>query len=450
MTKEPIITVYITNRNYYKFLNDAIKSVLNQTYKNIELIIIDDGSTDKSREIIKKYENKGICRAIYNSKPRGLIKSSNLAIKASKGSYVIRLDADDYLDENAISILFSSINQDKNIALVYSDYYLVDEKKLILSQEKQLYRSDREFNDTPVLAACCLIRKNAIFSVNLYDERFKRQDGYDIWYKLIKNFKIKHVSLPLFYYRRHNSNLTNNQLKLYKTRSKILKKFAQKKKKLKDLVIDCVIPVRGHNVDKYCNSLNILNKKYLICHTIDEALKVTNFKKIIISSADKKLIRILKKIYNHKILFHERKTEQAQQNLDFKGAVIEAIKKFNKSSIDLLSIMTIENPFRKYFYVEQAISNLIIHNSDLVIGSIPDFENNYYKYTNSGIKLLNNEKNQQLKLEKNIILRDVGAFGVFKFSSYLNNNIKKITNVVLDDKDAITINEINRIKNFKI
>ena len=83
-------------------------------------------------------------------------------------------------------------------------------------------------------------KKNALFSVNLYDEKFTRQDGYDIWYKL-KNFQFKHVSLPLFYYRRHNFNLTSNTSKLYKTRTKILKKFSNLKNQ-KKLKINCVIP----------------------------------------------------------------------------------------------------------------------------------------------------------------------------------------------------------------
>jgi glycosyltransferase involved in cell wall biosynthesis len=193
MITDPIISVYITNKNYAKYLDNAINSVLKQTFKKIELIIIDDLSTDSSKKIIKKYEARKLCRAIYNEKSKGLIKSSNIAIKAAKGQFIIRLDADDYLDPNALSIFIDVISKDENIALVYSDYYLVDEKKNILSLEKQINKNETYLYDKPVLAACCLIRKSAIFSVNLYDERFNRQDGYDIWYKLIENFKIKHV-----------------------------------------------------------------------------------------------------------------------------------------------------------------------------------------------------------------------------------------------------------------
>jgi len=439
MIIDPIISVYITNRNYGEYLENAIKSVLKQSFKNIELIIIDDASNDLSHKIIKKYENKKLCRAIYNFNKKGLIKSSNIAIKAAKGKFIIRLDADDYLEPNALSIFYNNINKDNNIAVVYSDYYLVDKKKNILSLEKQMTRARSVMNDKPILAACCLIRKTALFSVNLYDERFRKQDGYDIWYKLINNFKFKHINLPLFYYRRHENNLTSNQKNLFKTRTKILQKFAKKKNNISDLKINCVIPVRGPNVDKTCNSMEKLHNKPLICYCIDEALKVNEFKKIIITTSDTKIIKFLKKKYKRKIYFHIRSEKLAKQNLDFKESVILAVKKFNSSPIDILAIMTIESPFRKFFYLKQAISNLVLHNSDLVIGAVPDIEHNYYKYAKSGIKLISNKKNQTLKLEKNILLKDSGSFSVYKYSSYITGSIRKITNVILDENDSIMI-----------
>ena len=233
MIKEPIISVYIVNKNYDKYLKQAIKSVFEQSFKSIELIIVDDGSTDSSKEIIEKYKKKNLLRVIYNKFSKGLIKSSNIAIKIARGEYVIRLDADDYFDPNALSVLYGSIIKEKNTALVYSDYYLIDSKNNVLSLEKQISRANKRLNHLPVLAACCLIKKNALFSVNLYDGKFTRQDGYDLWYKLLNNFQSKHVSLPLFYYRRHENNLTKNKSKLYRTRTKILNKFSNLEKKKK-------------------------------------------------------------------------------------------------------------------------------------------------------------------------------------------------------------------------
>ena len=114
--------------------------------------------------------------------------------------------------------------------MVYSDYYEIDSNDNVLIKQKQIdINSISTLKDRPVLAACCLIRKSALFSVNLYDEKFNRQDGYDLWYKLIKEFNFKYVSKPLFFYRKHLNNLTSNKILLYKTRSQILKKYAYEK-----------------------------------------------------------------------------------------------------------------------------------------------------------------------------------------------------------------------------
>ena len=100
-----LVTVYIVNSNYGKYISQAIQSVLNQTYKNIEILVIDDFSSDNSKKIIKKYVSNPKIKIILNKKKIGLLKSSNIAIKASKGEYVIRLDADDYFDKDLVIII---------------------------------------------------------------------------------------------------------------------------------------------------------------------------------------------------------------------------------------------------------------------------------------------------------------------------------------------------------
>ena len=102
MSNYPIITVYIINHNYGQYIEEAIHSVINQKYKKIDIIIVDDKSSDNSAKIISEYERKKNIRIIYNSKKLGLIKSSNIAIRASTGEFVLRLDADDILHKNCI------------------------------------------------------------------------------------------------------------------------------------------------------------------------------------------------------------------------------------------------------------------------------------------------------------------------------------------------------------
>jgi len=439
MKKLPIITVYITNHNYGVYIKKAIDSVLEQSYKNIDLIIIDDASTDRSKKIIKRYEKYDSVRIIYNKKKRGLIKSSNIAIKASKGNFILRLDADDYLDKKCVKILYNNIRKNNNIAMVYSDYYEIDNSDNILIKQKQIdINSRNNLRDRPVLAACCLIRKSALFSVNLYDEKFNRQDGYDLWYKLIKEFNFKYISKPLFFYRKHTNNLTSDKASLYKTRSQILKKYAYEK--IKKLNIIGVVPVRGKEIESL-HILKKIKKKPLLFYTLDEALKSKLMSKVILTTPDKKILLTAKKKYNNKILYHLRKKEHALLNTHLKVGLLDSLKKIKKK-IDLIIILDVEYPFKKYFYIEQAISKLVLHNCDQVISSIFEINNNYYKYSKDGIQLISNDKLSSLRYEKKTILREAGGITVIKFNAYKKNTVKKVSNIIIDDESSVSFKNI--------
>ena len=223
-----LVTVYITNFNYAKYIEKCIQSVLNQTYKNFELIIIDDGSTDNSSSIITKYIDNPKVRIIFQ-KNMGLNRTNNVAVKCSNGEFIMRLDADDYLDKDALLLMVRTIKRSKKLGLVYSNYYYIDKDNNITGQEfRHDFKKDVKLLNQPAHGACSLIRKNALIEVGAYSDEFSCQDGWDLWLKIIENYDVENVNLPLFYYRKHGKNLTNNQERLLETRSRIYAKHAKK------------------------------------------------------------------------------------------------------------------------------------------------------------------------------------------------------------------------------
>ena len=128
----PKVSIYILNFNYGKFIGQAIESCVDQSFKNIEIIIIDDGSTDNSKEIIQLYARKYPFIKTRFNKNQGLIKSCNHALKLAEGKYILRLDADDWLDRNAIEIMFNKMEKNKKIELLFPDYYEIDENNNVL------------------------------------------------------------------------------------------------------------------------------------------------------------------------------------------------------------------------------------------------------------------------------------------------------------------------------
>ena len=216
------VTVYITNHNYGKFLNKSINSVLDQTFQNFELIIIDDGSTDNSKEIIAQYENHPKISVIFQ-KQKGLNISNNVAIRLARGEYIIRLDADDWLEKNALNILSKYLDKNKDRVLVFPDYYEVNDEGLIFKRIKRHNFNKVTLLDQPAHGACTMIRKKYLQEVGMYDENFSCQDGYDIWIRLTYKYKVGNINKPLFYYRKHGNNLTNNNSKILNTRLLITK-----------------------------------------------------------------------------------------------------------------------------------------------------------------------------------------------------------------------------------
>ena len=94
----PKVTVYIANHNYGRYLDQSIRTVLNQTMQDFELIIIDDGSSDNSKEVIAKHADDEKIIVIFQQN-KGLNVTNNIALRTARGKYIMRLDADDYLDE---------------------------------------------------------------------------------------------------------------------------------------------------------------------------------------------------------------------------------------------------------------------------------------------------------------------------------------------------------------
>ena len=107
-----LVSVYILNHNYSAYLDECIESLIKQTYKNIEIILIDDNSFDESKNIIKKWKRKyGFIITHFNKTSLGLIKSANKALSLSSGKFIIRLDADDFLEKTAIDTILKKIKK---------------------------------------------------------------------------------------------------------------------------------------------------------------------------------------------------------------------------------------------------------------------------------------------------------------------------------------------------
>lgn len=442
--KKDLVTVYIPNYNYGNYIENAIKSILEQTYKNIEIIIIDDGSTDNSKNILKKfYKYKNI--KIIEQKNKGLLFSSNLALKISSGKYIMRLDADDWLDNNCIEILLNTIKKDKKIGLVFPDYYLTTKEGNIIKQVRRHNFDKVKLLDQPAHGACTLISRELLIESGGYSKNFICQDGYDLWFKFIQKYKIKNINLPLFFYRQHANSLSTNEKRILYTRSKIYKKYEANFHK--NLNVIAIIPVRGRNIDPNSLAFKKINGKYVIDYTIETALKFKQFKKILISTHDEEIIKYIQMNFkSKKILFDKRKNNFMDFSTPIDELVKNSLDKFNfkRSKYDAVMSLTIDYPFRSNIFISSAISVMKIFKVQKVI-SVRKEDDQFYKHDGNGLESV--QTISSLQLEREDLYRQTGTINLWRIEA-LKNYKKKLTigHIMVDRHNSFRVKNIEDLK----
>lgn len=408
----PTVTIYITNYNYGNYLGKAIESVLSQTYTDYELIIIDDGSTDNSKDIIKKYQDKKNIYTIFQEN-KGLNVSNNIALNFSRGKYIIRLDADDYFAPQAIEVMVSELNRNQDHAMVFPDYYHIDEAGNIIEEIKRHdFTNNVTLLDQPAHGACTMIRIDILRSIGGYDEEFNRQDGYDIWLKISKLFPVKNISLPLFFYRQHQKSITKNEDKLFETRTKIIEKKLKEMDK-KKLNVLAIIPVRGNDIDPNSNPLQKIGEKCLIEWTIDAALLSVNVKAVAVTSSDKEVKEFVNGKYGSKVFWVHRDKELANINRSIEDTAINTINAYekNKDLVDAVMMLYVEYPFRSTMYMDQAIHMLQLFSVDSV-SSVRKDDDMFFIHSGHGLEPWHKSRN--LRLERDQLYRRSGGLHLIK------------------------------------
>ncbi len=432
MKKKPLVSIYIVNHNYGNYIQKAISSVFNQTYKNIQLLIIDNGSTDNSRELLKKIKPEKASVILQSNK--GLISANNLAIKMSKGKYIMRLDADDWLENNAVNLMVKQFSKNIGLGLVFSNYFEVDENGKVLKHYKRHDFKKIKLLDRPAHGACTMFKTELFKKVGFYDEEFDCQDGFDIWLKFIKKYKVKGIQKPLWYYRMHERNLTKNENKILKTRNKIIIKN-KKIKKIKNVI--AVIPVRGPKYEYECLAIKKIKNKMIIESVIEFINKCNFIKKLFISSPDIDFLNKLKKKYKNKISVIYRNEKLIKNTTDIMEVIKDLDNNISKRNIkyDGIFKLSVEGIFRDRDELNAMINYMEIFNVDKVLG-VRIENDNFYKHDGFSLRALN--KPSSLKLERDDIFREINHTFLISKKAIKKNNLK-IGHIVLSQLSSFSI-----------
>jgi len=226
----PLISVVLSVYNAEKYLSEAIESILNQSYGNFEFIIINDGSTDRSLEIIKSYEDVRII--LISRENRGLAASLNEGIIKATGKYIARMDADDisFPERFEKQITFMEDNHEIGICgtavIMFGEH--INNSLWRLARNDQAIRTELLFSSSlahpTVMIRRALLIENELF----YNEKFIHAEDIELWTRLEKYTKFANLKSPLLKYRVAENSISRKADKGFKERYRILKMVFQK------------------------------------------------------------------------------------------------------------------------------------------------------------------------------------------------------------------------------
>lgn len=258
----PKVSIIIPVYNGEKFIGEAIDSALNQTYKNLEIIVVNDGSTDNTSKVVKSYGKK---IKYYEKENGGVSTALNLGIEKMTGDYFSWLSHDDLYEpeklETQINYLINHNLLGEKVIL-YSNYYLIDKNGKLLNN---CIKDHNELNSKPEYALLrgainglsLLIPREAFEEHGVFDESMKCAQDYQLWHKMFSSYKPIHMPLTLVSSRYHANQVTNSSPRVISEGNKVWKMM------IKDL----------SKADKE----RLEDSEYLFYYNMSEFLKTTPY-----------------------------------------------------------------------------------------------------------------------------------------------------------------------------
>ena len=230
----PMITVLMAVYNGEKFLKEAMESILNQTYKDFEFLIINDGSTDKSVEIIESFNDPRI-RLVHNEKNLKLIASLNKGISLARGKYIARMDCDDISMPERFEKEVEFLENHSDYGMVGTCYNIIDAQGKV--QRNVSYPSNPDLIKLFLSLTCPLVHGSVMIRAellkkNLYGSNdFSAVEDYELWTRIAEKSKIYNIPEHLFRYRIYGESFSDSKSQLMHEQTVELSKVLYKKNK---------------------------------------------------------------------------------------------------------------------------------------------------------------------------------------------------------------------------
>ncbi len=242
----PEVSVVIPTWNSAKFIGEALQSVFNQTFKDYEVIVVDDGSTDSTKQVIDGYESE--IKYIFQ-KQGGPASARNRGIRESLGQYVAFLDADDVWLPSKLESQVRMFRQCPKMAMVFTENFVFNASGLCqnsLGKRRKLMKGDvakNIFLYSGVVTSTVMVRSEVFNEVGLFEEELQLAEDDNMWIRIAANFEVGLIDEPLIRYRVHPQKISSDKIRLMESVKTSIRLLTKKDKIVRER-IERAIPLR--------------------------------------------------------------------------------------------------------------------------------------------------------------------------------------------------------------
>lgn len=217
LSGSPRVTFVVPCYNYGNFVGQAIESILVQTFESLEIIVIDDASSDDSARIIERYQDDSRVRFVRHDQNKGHIYTYNEGLMLSRGEFVGLISADDFCARaDAVQRQVDVFDANPNVGLVYSSYNFADHHSNLFAvirpwDADHVWPGLKEFSpllfNNYIPSSGSLVRRSCHEELGYYDDRLKHAGDWELWLRLAAQYDVAFIADPLYAYRTHRSNM---------------------------------------------------------------------------------------------------------------------------------------------------------------------------------------------------------------------------------------------------
>lgn len=218
-------------------IEEALQSIFSQKYFDVEIIVVDDGSTDSTRDILRKYVDTGRLRYLYQQNA-GPGAARNKGLSEAKGDFICFLDADDELIEESLASRVDFLDKNPNVGLVFTDFYKVNtpgvfrshadlnkfltkfDKAILSNRGKNYIFGDKFFEcalefEPFILTSTVMLKAEVARAVGNFNTKLKVAEDSDYWLRICRKYNVGFINKPLTKYNNFRSGLTSNKIKAF-------------------------------------------------------------------------------------------------------------------------------------------------------------------------------------------------------------------------------------------